>query len=95
MRPKPGRGDCWGYTLGMLPTLLDIAAAYFIAKRLRHWKNWLAVSLLAGATIALGAMLAFGSGLTPKQAGALLLYHAAVCALSSWGFQGFARRRGH
>lgn len=77
----------------MLPTILDIAAAWFIVKKLRHWQNWLPVSLLAGAVSALASMLAFGASLTLERAGALLLYHSAVCALSSWGFRKFSPPR--
>lgn len=79
----------------MLATILDIAAAYFIAKRLRHWQNWLPVSLLAGAALSLAVTLAFafGSGFTLERAGAAMLYNAAVCALSTWGFRKFSPPR--
>jgi uncharacterized membrane protein len=71
----------------MLPTVLAIAAAYFIARKFRQWKAWLVVALCAGALIglAIGALM---TGLVDVVL-MLAMRTAAVCALSTWGFKGF------
>jgi hypothetical protein len=76
----------------MLPTILDIVAAYLIARSLRHWKNWLPISLVAGALIALASTLALPGRFTPGPAAISVLYHAVVCALCALDFAKFRRR---
>jgi hypothetical protein len=77
----------------MLPTILDIVAAYLIVRGLRHWKNWLPISLAAGALIALASMLALPGRFIPGPAAFAVLYHAVICALCAWGFAKFSRRK--
>jgi hypothetical protein len=75
----------------MLPTILDIVAAYLIVRGLRHkWWAWLPAALLLGATISLVYFLAAGllGFLTPGNAVYQGIYNmplnAGVCALYSW-----------
>jgi hypothetical protein len=75
----------------MLPTILDIVAAYLIVRSLRHWKNWLPISLTAGALIALASTLP--GRFIPGPAAFAVLYHAVICALCAWGFAKFGRRK--
>lgn len=76
----------------MIPTLIDIFAAYLIVKQLRYWKNWLPVSIAAGIVIALAALFAMPPvGLNLRMALFAVLSHAAGCSLSAWVFAKFSR----
>jgi hypothetical protein len=74
----------------MLSTALTILAAWAITKRLHHWRNWLPISLLAGAVVALAVLLASPSASLGLEA---LLFNATLCALCAWGFRGFSPPR--
>jgi hypothetical protein len=79
----------------MLATVLDLVAAYLIARNLRRWRIWLLVSLVVGAAIAvtyslgLGALEVIAPGQAFVEAIAGAPRHAIFCALCTWGFRSF------
>lgn len=76
-----------------MPILFDIAIAYFIARNLRSWRNWLPLSLIAGAVIAVLAALAVSAMGDVDQTGRSIfmavITNACIAALNTWGFSKF------